>query len=308
MTLSADKPYVIPITTNTGVAVVPAFGMNSVGLFMLLTSVASANFIFEASIDSTDGTNGTWFNIPGLRTNGSQLDLTTGVISATPAYGWQFDVACFTFFRVRATAGTFTGNAAQYIYPSDTPNITNLGLSSNGGGSSGALSPFVQGAAVRNSTAPGNPLFVAVGRATNIAAITDARNVELNADLQGKLISKPYSTNELDWQASAASDGASITTTTVTTLKAAIATYRQYVTAIQLHNSAAVATEVVLQDSTGTPVVLWRGYMPASMTSPRDIVFPTPLRTGSGTASAVNLRCVTTGAAIWWSVQGYVAY
>lgn len=138
MALSFDKPYRIPIVSNTGTAVIPVGGMNSIGLFMLFTSVTSANFIFEASLDSTNGTDGTWFNIPGLRTNALQVDLTTGALSATPAYGWQFDVACYMFFRVRATAGTFTGNVGCYIYPSEATNVTNVALSGNAGGGTGA--------------------------------------------------------------------------------------------------------------------------------------------------------------------------
>lgn len=305
MTLSTDKPYVIPITAIAGTATIPVSGMNSVGVFALLTSVASANFIFEASLNSTNGTDGTWFSIPGMRTNAVQVELTTGVISATPAYGWQFDVACFMFFRVRATAGTFTGNAAFYIYPSAASHVSAIALSGNAGGGTGATAQQVQGAAVRNTASPGNPLYVATARSTNLAAATDGRNIDLWADLSGKQVVKSYAPAELDWQATMASDGATITVNTVVALIVAVATYRRYVTAIQLHNSSATATEVVLQDTTGTPVVMWRGYLPASMTQPYNVEFPSPLRTGSGTASGVGLRAVTAGAAIRWSIQGF---
>lgn len=301
MTVLDDKPIVIAITANGGIASFPVDGLGNVGLFMTLAGVTAANFTFEASIDSTDGVNGNWFTCPGTRTNLLSIEATTGALSATPAYGWQFSVVCFNYFRIRATAGTF-GTATMIATSGDR-------VPAYMPASSGAAGIFVQGPTAAGSPASGNPVLTA-GRVTiaNATAEINLDAMPLAVDGAGKLITKSFASNELDWQATMASDGAAITVNTVVALIAAAATYRRYITAIQLHNSSATATEVVLQDTTGTPVVLWRGFLPASMTQPYNVEFPTPLRTGSGTASGVGLRAVTAAANIRWSIQGFVGY
>lgn len=301
MTLANDAPISINITTNTGIAAIPVNGLGNVGLFTIFTGITSGQFTFEASINSTDGVNGNWFVIPGFRTNQTSIDSASGALSATPAYGWQFNVICFNWFRVRATAGTF-GTLTCLFAPGERPLPSHI-VASGAGGS------FVQGPVARDSAIGGNPVLMA-GRVTvsNFTAFADNDVQTFALDGQGRQIVKPFSTNELDWQATMASDGATITTAATTALKTAIATYRQYVTAMQIHNAGGTATEIVLQDTTGTPVVMWRGFLPANMTAPWDVEFPTPLRTGSGTASGISLRTITAGAAIRWSIQGFIGY
>lgn len=304
MTVETQAPIQRTITAIGGQVAISVNGLGNVGLAMTLTGVTAGQFAFEASLDSTDGVNGTWFAIPGVRSNAAAAEIATGALSATPAYGWQFNVVCYNYFRVRATAGTF-GTTTVIAAPGErVPAMMNVAQ-----GALAAAAQLVQGAAGRGVNSTNNPVLVgATGRAANLAAIVDGRPVDLWADLQGKLVVKMFAPNELDWQATMASDGATITTATTTALIAAVATYRRYVTAIQLHNSSATATEVVLQDTTGTPAVLWRGFLPANMTQPYNVEFPSPLRTGSGTASGIGLRAVTAGANIRWSIQGYAGY
>jgi hypothetical protein len=72
------------------------------------------NLTFEASVDSTDGVNGTWFGVTAARTNANTAETTTGVlalnIGVANAYGWRLGVGNFRFLRLRATALT-AGNA-----------------------------------------------------------------------------------------------------------------------------------------------------------------------------------------------------
>lgn len=63
---------------------------------------STVNCTFEGSIDG--GT--TWFATQGVRTNANTVELTTGNLSAAPAYGWELSVNALTNFRVRATAWT----------------------------------------------------------------------------------------------------------------------------------------------------------------------------------------------------------
>lgn len=67
---------------------------------------AGVNVTFEGSLDSTNGTDGTWFGVQAIRSNANTIETTTGVLGAAPAYAWELSVNALTFFRVRATAWT----------------------------------------------------------------------------------------------------------------------------------------------------------------------------------------------------------
>ena len=283
--LQQDTPILRSIISASGEAVIPVNGMATVGLFIALTGVTSANFSFEASIDG--GAAGNWYNLHAMRTNGHVVETSTGVISATPAYGFVFDVSGSNWLRVRATAGTF-GTAACLFAPSLVPR------------------PFqnvMGGVQPRDSASAGNPLYIATGRNANLAAVTAGRMVDLWADLSGKLVNKPFAPAELDFRYVAAADATPFSATVATQLIAAVATYRNYITGLQAINIGATATEFIIQDQ--TPTVMFRTFLPANMTTPVDFTFPSPLRTGSGTASRIDARCVTAGASIHLSLQGF---
>jgi hypothetical protein len=100
----------------------------------------------------------------------------------------------------------------------------------------------------------------------------------------------------------AGATGGIVNTTAVPIAAAAGAGIRNYVAAVQYFNSAAVASEVEIRDGV---TVIWRGFVPASMTVPAQIVFPVPLR---GTANtAVNIALLTTATATRVSAQGHVS-
>lgn len=67
---------------------------------------AGVNVTFEGSLDSTNGTDGTWFAVQAIRSNANTIETTTGVLGAAPAYAWELSVNALKFFRVRATAWT----------------------------------------------------------------------------------------------------------------------------------------------------------------------------------------------------------
>lgn len=73
---------------------------------------STVNVTFEGSVDG--GT--TWFDTQGVRTNANTVELTTGNLSAAPAYAWEFSVNALTNFRVRATAYT-SGTQTWYFSP-----------------------------------------------------------------------------------------------------------------------------------------------------------------------------------------------
>lgn len=91
-----------------------------------------------------------------------------------------------------------------------------------------------------------------------------------------------------------------IVNTTAVPIVAAAAGLRNYVAAIQYFNSAATASEIEIRDGV---TVIFRGYVPASMTAPANVVFPVPLRGSVNTA--INVAMGTTATATRVSAQGY---
>ena len=79
---------------------------SNVMISMVATTLVGHNSTFEGSIDSTNGTDGNWFGIQVIRSNANTIELTTGVLAATPAYAWEASVNGLSFIRTRATAHT----------------------------------------------------------------------------------------------------------------------------------------------------------------------------------------------------------
>jgi hypothetical protein len=184
------------------------------------------------------------------------------------------------------TAGRGNAVAGQGIYATVAGSVTATG---------------VAGAAAHDAVISGNPLRIgARGVTANYTGVASGDVADLIATLVGVLIQKPYSIPEGDWSFACA---APIAVNTDTVMKAAgAAGIRNYCTALQYHNTNAVATEVVVKDSA---TVIWRGYAPANMVQPAVVILPDPLR---GTAATVmNFTCITAGAAVYANAQGYQA-
>lgn len=199
------------------------------------------------------------------------------------------------FIRFRMTTATTAGTTTFAIVPC----FTDLRSASVGS----ALAATVSGPAAHDAVISGNPVRLA-GRAltANYTGVATGDTADLVTTVVGAVIQKPYSIPEADWQYAAAAGGI-INTTDVAVKAAAAAGIRNYITGIQLRNTNAVATEFVIKD--GASTVIWRTQLPASMTGSMEVAFPTPLK---GTAAtAVNVACITTGAAVYANLQGYIA-
>ena len=81
---------------------------------MNTASLAGHNCTFEGSLDSTNGTDGTWFALQAVRSNANTIETATGALAATPAYSWELSVNACNYFRIRATAHT-SGTATWKI-------------------------------------------------------------------------------------------------------------------------------------------------------------------------------------------------
>jgi hypothetical protein len=113
------------------------------------------------------------------------------------------------------------------------------------------------------------------------------------------MITKQWAPGDLDFYVNA-----TVTTNAQTSLRAAQASpIRQNVTSVTFQNTNATATTLTIQDGSTTLVTF---SVPASMTLPVQLIFPTPLR---GTAAtALNYTAGTTGASVLLTVTGFNSY
>lgn len=101
------------------------------------------------------------------------------------------------------------------------------------------------------------------------------------------------------WVYAAASGG--ITDTADVALAAAAGVGKaNYLSSMQVLNSSATATEVVIKDGS---TVIWRGRFGASMTAPVGISFDPPLASSANTA--LNVACITTATVTYVNAQGF---
>ena len=121
------------------------------------------------------------------------------------------------------------------------------------------------------------------------------------ATLVGAIITKPYSIPEADWLFASALAG--VATAADTEIRPVSAGNRQYLTGLQVQNVGTAATEFQIKD--GAATVIWRVSLPASMASPLDFDFTTPLR--ATTSAALNVQAVTALSAVVVNAQGYTA-
>ena len=101
------------------------------------------------------------------------------------------------------------------------------------------------------------------------------------------------------WSYAAASGGIT-DTADVTLIAAPGAGMSNYLTSIQVMNSSATATEVVVKSSS---TVLWRARIGASMTAPVSINFLRPLIGANNTA--LTVACITNATVTYVNAQGY---
>ena len=76
--------------------------------------MAAGAFVFEGSVDSTDGTDGTWFTVQAARSDSNTIETGRATSSlaagAAQAYAWELSVNAIRWFRIRCST-TLTTNA-----------------------------------------------------------------------------------------------------------------------------------------------------------------------------------------------------
>lgn len=251
-----------------------------------LAGVTGTTFPWSGSILVVDANNieltGTTFAGTWVNTGWSTISKNVGPATSTTVNFNFATVLDYVELTAEITAGRGNSSAGQGIAANvvNTPAILS-GVTDNGTGS-----PF-NNALVRSA----------------VITLTAGRVSGGTVTLGGAAVNKPFAVPELDWQFASATGGI-VNTTAVAAKAAGAAGIRNYVTGLQLQNQhATVGTEFVVLD--GASTVIFRTYLPPVMNVPVAVTFPTPLR---GTAAAaLQVACITTGAQVHCSVQGYQA-
>lgn len=78
-------------------------------------TLAAGTFVFEASVDSTNGVDGTWFAIQAVRTNANTIETSIALSGITAGNGytaaWEASVNAYKWLRIRCTVNV-TANAS----------------------------------------------------------------------------------------------------------------------------------------------------------------------------------------------------
>jgi hypothetical protein len=159
----------------------------------------------------------------------------------------------------------------------------------------------VAGTAAEDSAVSGNPVSVGGQARTGLPAssIVNGDAVRLTQSISGQAIVKNFAARELDFGVNQ-----TVTTNAQTAIRAAQgASIRQNITSIKFQNTNATATTLTIQDGSTTLDVI---SVPASMTLPVQLNYPTPLF-GTGNA-ALNYTAGTTGANILLQTTGFNSY
>jgi len=248
----------------------------------------SCTITYEGSEDEV-----TWQATSGLTVSNGGASANTS-ISIAPII-MQFPRKAL-FFRARVST-----------YGSGTVSVVGS-LSKAYGGLQGLM--YIAGSSsIEGSGAGINPIVIgAEARTLSKAIVSNASVVRPIATQDGRLITRPHSIPENEWQYAAASGGIANTTTAVTIVAAQAAGVRNYLTSLQLSSDAlGAATEIAIRDGAGG-TVLWRGKIgTAGIAGVITIQFSDPLKSTAATLLEVVTLSASVFGGVYVNAQGYKA-
>lgn len=81
-------------------------------------TMSAGTFVFEGSLDSTNGTDGTWFGLQAARSNANTIEITATALAiaagAGTIYAWELSVTSMKYFRIRCTVATTASSIATF--------------------------------------------------------------------------------------------------------------------------------------------------------------------------------------------------
>ena len=81
-------------------------------------AMAAGAFVFEGSVDSTDGSDGTWFTIQAVRSDSNTVETGRATLSlaanAAQNYAWELSVNAIRWFRIRCSVALTASSVAKW--------------------------------------------------------------------------------------------------------------------------------------------------------------------------------------------------
>lgn len=165
----------------------------------------------------------------------------------------------------------------------------------------------VWGTAGEGSTVNGNPVPIGIEcRTATKTVVSSGQVVRPIGTTDGRMVVRPHSVPELEWNYAAASGGI-LNTTTAVTIKANVASLRNYITSLQVQSEPLTnATELAIRDGAGG-TVLWRIKIPTTGLDLKQIKFDDPIKSTANTLLEVVTLTTSGTGAVYFNAQGYVA-
>ena len=160
------------VTGVNGQVAIDVSVVSNLAIQLVSGTFSGHNISFEASTNSTNGTDGQWVAIQVARTNANTAETATGALSAVPAYGWEVNVNGYSWFRVRATAAA-SGTSNWRLAPAPFSTEPVPVIQTHAVTGSGTFT--VGGVAATDAAVSGSPVYIG-GRAS------DARPARMSAD------------------------------------------------------------------------------------------------------------------------------
>lgn len=283
-----------PDTTGTLAAVgntVVLDVRNITGLLIGVSTaaVAGCTAVFEASLNSTNGTDGTWYSVSAQRTNAPEI-FETGwtTLAATPLYMFAVPVAGISWFRVRCTAIT-SGSMAVILSPCDDLVFTSR---------TPAGMQITNGQAAHDVAVIGNPVRTGTKAVLTMPTQVSATNdtADMISTLQGSQI---VTMDTVSGTARLRANLALTLTSDVSLFPAQGANIRSHLCDMQIINTG-TAVDLIIKDGT---TEIWRLPLPQNI--PVMIAgLRAPLQSTANTTMNVALSAAGT---VRLNAQGFAA-
>lgn len=124
-------------------------------------NMVAGAFVFEGSVDSTNGVDGTWFGLQSARSNSNTIENATGTLSLASgvgsAYAWELSVNAVHWFRIRCTTATTASSVANWTVLRGSYATEPI--------------PALQPSTVTSTPSPGTPFFITTTASTNATLV-----------------------------------------------------------------------------------------------------------------------------------------
>lgn len=122
----ASKPGLFPITTGALTTVASQLAVDVTDASNVVfhvkntgsVTMAAGTFVFEGSVDSTNGIDGTWFGIQAVRSNANTIEVQAAALAlvagAGTLYAWEASVNATRWVRIRTTVAVTASAIATW--------------------------------------------------------------------------------------------------------------------------------------------------------------------------------------------------